>query len=95
MGAVAHLIIFIRNFLTMKLLSTFILMSLSSMTIAHTGDHHGIWHDHGAMAQIFVLAAALGYVAHTMIKRNPQSAHRQDKINNATQANFTGPSFEF
>ena len=77
----------------MKLLFTFILMSLSTMTIAHTGDHHGIWHDHGAMAQILVLAAAiLGYVAHTMIKANPQPSHRQDKINNTTHSKLTDTS---
>jgi hypothetical protein len=76
----------------MKSLLTFILMSLSTMTIAHTGDHHGIWHDHGAMGQILVLVAVLGYVAHTMIKRNPQSAHRQDKTSNSTHSKLTDTS---
>lgn len=77
----------------MKLLSTFILMSLSTVTIAHTGDHNGLWHDHGAMAQMLVLAAAfLGFMAHTMIKRNPQPADRQQKINNTTNSKLTDTS---
>ena len=35
----------------MKLLFTGLLVAASGAVSAHTGDHQGLWHDHGQMAQ--------------------------------------------
>jgi hypothetical protein len=77
----------------MKLLSTIILMSLSALAAAHTGDHQGLWHDHGAMAQILVLTASLlGFVTVSLIKRNQQAGQEKVKIENTNNSKSTDTS---
>jgi len=36
----------------MKLLLTTMLLTVSSGLSAHTGDHDGVWHDHGFIAMM-------------------------------------------
>ena len=36
----------------MKLLLTTMLLTVSSGLSAHTGDHNGVWHDHGLIAMM-------------------------------------------
>ena len=63
----------------MKLLLTILLAGVSTVVLAHTGDHDGIWHGHGIIAQTFILLSALlGYSALANATRHAKACKNKD-----------------
>jgi protein-S-isoprenylcysteine O-methyltransferase Ste14 len=71
----------------MKFFSTIVLLVVSSAVVAHTGDHNGIWHDHGILAQALALMVALSGLAMMVVKSRRASRVQQKSLNSKTQAN--------
>ena len=71
----------------MKFFSTIVLLVVSSAVVAHTGDHNGIWHDHGVFAQAFVLILALSGLAMMAVKSHRANSVEQKTVDTKTHAN--------
>mgnify|MGYP000011378938 FL=1 len=63
----------------MKAISTILFTLLSSAALAHTGDHQGLWHDHGAMAQALMLIMTLAGCA-VFMRRSRANANAQQQV---------------
>ena len=71
----------------MKFFSTIVLLLVSSAVVAHTGDHNGIWHDHGVFAQALVLMLALSGLAMMAVKSHRAKSVEQKAVDTKTHTN--------
>jgi hypothetical protein len=74
----------------MKLLFTGLLVAASGAVSAHTGDHQGLWQDHGQMAQsIALVAMTLGLLAAVARSRYNDISKQKVTIKNDLKSNST------
>ncbi len=71
----------------MKFLSTVVLLLVSSAVFAHTGDHNGIWHDHGVLAQALVLVLALSGLTMIVLRSLRTNSIEQKTSDNKHHSN--------
>ena len=64
----------------MKLLFISLLLTASGAVSAHSGDHQGLWHDHGQLAQsITLLAITFGLLAAVAFARYNEPCEAKSK----------------
>ena len=74
----------------MKLLFISLLLTASGAVSAHSGDHQGLWHDHGQLAQsITLLAIIFGLLAAVAFARCNDLAKQKVKIENDVKSKAT------
>lgn len=74
----------------MKLILMLVVSVASSAVFSHTGDHQGLWHDHGQMAQsIAFMAVLLGLFAMAARARFNVAAKQKAKIDNTRKSKAT------
>lgn len=71
----------------MKLLLTTMLLTVSSGLSAHTGDHDGVWHDHGFMAMIIT---CIGFYLLSRLNRSNVLIKTKVKIDKLISTDITG-----
>ena len=71
----------------MKLLLTTMLLTVSSGLLAHTGDHDGLWHDHGFMAMIIT---CIGFYLLSRLNRSNVLIKTKVKIDKLISTDITG-----
>ena len=71
----------------MKLLLTTMLLTVSSGLSAHTGDHDGIWHDHGFMA---MMMTCIGFYLLSLLSRRNILMKTNVKINKLISTDISG-----
>ena len=70
----------------MKLLLTTMLLTVSSGLLAHTGDHDGVWHDHGFMAMMM----CIGFYLLSRLNRSNVLMKTKVKINKLISTDIVG-----
>tara|TARA_B100001063_G_scaffold232531_1_gene247747 strand:- start:1673 stop:1900 length:228 start_codon:yes stop_codon:yes gene_type:complete len=73
----------------MKLLLTTMLLTVSSGLLAHTGDHDGVWHDHGFMALIMMIAS-IGFYFLSRLNRTAILLKAKVKLNKLISTDISG-----
>ena len=74
----------------MKLLFISLLLIASGAVFAHSGDHQGLWHDHGQLAQsITLLALTFDLLAAVAFARYNNRAKQKVKIENDIKSKAT------
>ena len=74
----------------MKLILMLVVSVASSAVFSHTGDHQGLWHDHGQLAQsITLLAITFGLLAAVAFARCNDLAKQKVKIENDVKSKAT------
>ena len=71
----------------MKLLLTTMLLTVSSGLLAHTGDHDGVWHDHGFMA---MMMTCIGFYLLSRLHRSNVLIKTKVKINKLISTDISG-----
>ena len=70
----------------MKLLLTTILLTVSSGLLAHTGDHDGVWHDHGFIAMMM----CIGFYLLSRLSRSNILMKTKVKLNKLISTDISG-----
>jgi hypothetical protein len=73
----------------MKLLLTTMLLTVSGGLLAHTGDHHGIWHDHGFMAMVMMMTS-IGFYLLSRLNRTAVLMKTKVKVHKLISTDISG-----
>ena len=71
----------------MNLLLTTMLLTVSSGLSAHTGDHNGVWHDHGFMA---MMLTCIGFYLLSRLSRSNVLMKTKVKMNKLISTDISG-----
>jgi hypothetical protein len=74
----------------MKLLLTTLLLVMSNEAYTHTGDHQGVWHDHGLIAMMILAAMCFGLFLLSRVNLSGVLARAKSGLNKSILTDRSG-----